>query len=67
MDPERKKTAISQLSYDPDVYITLQNKLVGHSEICPKFKMAAIIQNGCYTLSRKNRSDQIKLHVNLFV
>ena len=35
------------------------NKLVGHPEICPKFKMAAIIQNDCYTVIW-NFSDQIK-------
>ena len=28
--------------------ITLQKKLVGHPEICPKFKMVATIQNCCY-------------------
>ena len=33
--------------------ITLQNKLGGNPKICPKFKMAATIQNGCYTVSRK--------------
>ena len=33
--------------------ITLQNELGGHPEICTNFKMAATIQNGCYTVSRK--------------
>ena len=40
----------------------------GHPEINRKFKMAAMIQNGCNTVSRKsNCYNPIKVHVTLFV